>query len=312
MSIMILVSIIIFIILSYFFYIFSKYFLLSELDLIERYGKDTWVLITGASSGQGKRYAIEFAKRGFNILLSGSKNIELVSKKIEEKYSVKTRCINVDFNDAYKDDFFNVFTEVIDSLPGELSILVNNIGHRTAWEPYHEMPTSVIRDTIVCGTIVQANLTKIAIQKFIKRSKRSAIINVTAKCVYPNFWNFAESSISVPYLSVYEASNAFGFFHSNSIQKEYGDQFDILNITPGAVTTENTPFLKNIPFQINSKQYVKNVLILLGNVQGPTCAHWGHELIDIGYNICSKEYIDSLLNKIGKSITQYTKKNTSV
>jgi len=275
---------------------------MTEIDILERYGKDSWVLITGASSGQGKRFAIEFAKRKFNIILSGSKNIELVAQKIEKKFGVQTKCIIVNFNDAYKDDFFDVFKNTLENLPGELSILVNNVGHRIAWEPYHTMPSSIIRDTIVCGTIVQANLTQIAIKEFLKRKTRSALINITAKCVYPNLWNFAESSISVPYLSVYEASNAFGFFHSNSIQKEYKDKFDILNITPGAVLTENTSFLKDIPFAINVKQYVRNIFVFIGQIQGVTCAYWGHELIDIAYNLCSKEYTDDLLKKVGKCI----------
>ena len=29
------------------------------------------------------------------------------------------------------------------------------------------------------------------------------------------------NAISIPYLSVYEASNAFGYFHANTIYKEY-------------------------------------------------------------------------------------------
>ena len=304
---MIIISIIIIIIIYGLISYFNKYFLMTEIDILERYGKDSWVLITGASSGQGKRFAIEFAKRKFNIILSGSKNIEVVAAKIEEKYGVKTKCILVNFNDAYKDDFFDVFKNTLDTLPGELSVLVNNVGHRVAWEPYHEMPSSIIRDTIVCGTMVQANLTQIAINKFLKRKSRSALINITTKCVYPNIWNFAESSISVPYLSVYEASNAFGFFHSNSIQKEYKEQFDILNITPGAVITENTPFLKGIPLVIDVKQYVRNIFTFMGQIQGVTCAHWGHELIDIGYNLCSKEYSDDLLKNIGKRILSYNK-----
>jgi hypothetical protein len=50
-----------------------KYFLISELDLAKRYGKNSWVAITAASSGQGRDFALEFAKRGFNILMIGSK-----------------------------------------------------------------------------------------------------------------------------------------------------------------------------------------------------------------------------------------------
>jgi 17beta-estradiol 17-dehydrogenase / very-long-chain 3-oxoacyl-CoA reductase len=38
-------------------------------DLLNRYGKGSWVVITGASDGIGKQYAIEMANIGFNIVL---------------------------------------------------------------------------------------------------------------------------------------------------------------------------------------------------------------------------------------------------
>ena len=51
-----------------------KYVFLKRLDLIARYNGG-WVLVTGATSGIGKAYAIELAKIGFNILLI-SRNAE--------------------------------------------------------------------------------------------------------------------------------------------------------------------------------------------------------------------------------------------
>ena len=56
-------------------YIYSnvqKYVFTNEINFEERYGKNTWVLITGCSSGQGQRFAYEFAKRNFNIIILGS------------------------------------------------------------------------------------------------------------------------------------------------------------------------------------------------------------------------------------------------
>ena len=54
--------IILFFLIIQFFYItkyivtfFNKHFFTSELNLLERYGINSWVLITGCSSGQGKK-----------------------------------------------------------------------------------------------------------------------------------------------------------------------------------------------------------------------------------------------------------------
>ena len=276
-------------------------FLIKEQDLECIYGKNTWVLITGCSSGQGKLMAIEFAKRNFNIILMGRKNIKNVEQLIRAKYQVKTIALVTDFCKAYRKKYFDRIKNRLDTVPGELSILVNNIGHRTAWNPYHSMPAQKINDTIICGTIVQARLTQLAIQYFVKRNKKSCIINITAMCSYSNFWFGLTSEISVPYLSVYEASNSFGYYHSNSIQKEYAGVIDVLNITPGAVLTENTrSMLKDVIFSVEADIYVKNIFKLIGNYTGPQYAYWGHELSSILCNI----YLNPELLKVGKIISE--------
>ena len=320
----------------YYFYNFiNKHFICKELNLQKIYGKNSWVLITGCSSGQGKLIAIEFAKRNFNIILSGRKGILETEKEIKNiNNNVKTHCIIVDFCDAYKEDFFNPFIEFLDTIPNQLSILVNNVANRVAWEPYHEMPEHLINNTIVCGTIVQSRLTQIAIKHFMKRKLmydmsnipnannannanntnnntqncKSAIINITAQCMYNNFWFGKSSEITVPYLSVYEASNAFGYYHSQSIQKEYEHKkysgyIDILNITPGAVITENTKFLETTPFAIDSETFVKNIFKLLGNYKGSNCAYWGHDISNILTNFMFF-YKDIILENVGKVITE--------
>jgi NAD(P)-dependent dehydrogenase (short-subunit alcohol dehydrogenase family) len=219
---------------------------------------------------------------------------------------VKTILIITNFCNAYKKKYFDKFKRVLQNLPPneELSILVNNIGHRTAWNPYHEMPEQKINDTIVCGTIVQSRLTQLAIQHFIKRKKKSAIINITAMCQTNNFWFGTTNEITVPYMSVYEGSNAFGFYHSNSIQSEYNDIIDVLNITPGAVITEKTQYLKNQPFSVPCSVFVKNIIRLLGNYTGPQYAYWGHEISSIMVNFMTKYCKDKILLGVGKTISE--------
>lgn len=38
-------------------------------NLKQRYGENSWVMVTGASDGIGKGFCEEFAKLGFNIVL---------------------------------------------------------------------------------------------------------------------------------------------------------------------------------------------------------------------------------------------------
>ena len=285
-----------------------KYFLISELDLAKRYGKNTWVAITGASSGQGRDFALEFAKRGFNILMIGSKRTINTVNEIKKNYpTVKTIIIFKDFRQAFENDFFNDITQVFNRLSGQISILINNVGYRTAWNKYHEMPSHLIRDTIATGTIVQSRLTQIAIKGFLERKKRgykSALINITAQCLHPNalFGITTSNEISVPYLSVYEASNAFGFYQGNSIYKEYKNDFDIMNITPGAVVTKNTQYLNKTSFNVDSLTFVRQIIKMIGNVQGHTCGYWEHALSNYLINF-APFMKDIILDKVGKTIT---------
>ena len=121
----------------------------------------------------------------------------------------------------------------------------------------------------------------------------------------------SSNDISVPFLSVYEASNAFGYYHSNSICEEYKDKIDVLNITPGAVITENTAHtLQNTPFSVSAKDFVLNILRFMGgNISnGTTCAYWGHSLSNalIGLAPWKK---DTMLRDVGNSIaTDYMKR----
>lgn len=69
-------------------------------NLLEKYGKDSWVVVTGASDGLGAEYCRQFARMGFNIALvsrteSKLKNVEAELKVINP--SVKTKIVIADF-----------------------------------------------------------------------------------------------------------------------------------------------------------------------------------------------------------------------
>ena len=78
--------------------------------------------------------------------------------------------------------------------------------------------------------------------------------------MHPNFlFGIASSNeISVPYLSVYEAANAYGFYHGNSIYKEYKDEFDILN-TPTSKSQQQELEYRNLrESKINFIEFINN------------------------------------------------------
>ena len=58
-------------------------------NLSKRYGPGSWALITGSSEGIGKSMAFEFAKLGFNIVLSArtEAKLETAKKELLAKFS---------------------------------------------------------------------------------------------------------------------------------------------------------------------------------------------------------------------------------
>ncbi len=251
-----------------------------EVDFQSRYGKGTWVIITGGSSGQGKRFALEFASRGFNILLIGSKRSFDVQKLIINDYPmVKCKVILKDFTKSWEPNFFDDIKSELYSLEkGSISFLINNVGHRVAFRPHHRMPEELIYHTIACGTVVQALMTRICLPLLLEHGKsglRSGLLSITAQCMHPNigFGIAMQNDLHLPFLAPYEASNAFGFFHANSIYHEYkkrdDNNIDMLVITPGAVITPNTSsVLSGTIAAVDHEEFVSNIMRLIGNVEG--------------------------------------------
>lgn len=290
----------------YFCRFIYRHFIMKKKDLLKRYGYNSYVLITGASSGQGYHFAKEFASLGFNLFLIGSIRTKKVINELNTQYpAINIIFIEKDFRKAYEPSFFNDIKDTINSI--NVSILINNVAHRSAWKPYHKMPNQLINDTIIVGTIVQSQLTRLVIPQFIKRKEHNAILNITAQCIFPTygFGEILDNAVSVPYLSVYEAANAFGYYQSNSLMKEYEKynyKLDILNIMPGAVLTENTKYLKNTIFNVKVNTFVKNIIKMIGNVNGNYYGYWGHEFSVFLVNLFPflKNHI---LHKTGETIT---------
>ncbi len=285
----------------------------SEKNLQERYGKGSWVIITGASRGQGKHLACEFASRNFNLILIGRNSTNNVADYIRKKYNIQVKVIVKDFSESLNKDWWNEVEEIFNG-QYDISVLINNVGYRSASNPSHLQSDTKIRNSLITGTYPQIRLTNLAIKFMIDRMKlkpqyKCGIIFNTAQCIHPTFllspYSFT-GEISVPYLSVYEATNAFGYYHANSLYKEYKDSnpdIDLLIIMPGAVITENTEYLKSTPFAVDVKTFSKNIIRLLGNWQGPTCAYWGHDIssILIGLAPWTK---DKMLKKVGLTLSK--------
>lgn len=309
-------------IIYFILYFIYKYFIIQIIpkNINKEHGYNSWVVITGGSSGIGEKLAYNLSSLGFNICIIGSENSKKVLKQckdiaITNNLSIETNHILKDFNNSFNNDFFIDIEEWI--MDNNVSIIVNNIGHRVASLDYSKMNTIDIKNTITCGTMPQSIITQIALRKFLSRGEithfKSTLINITAQCFTYNtglgcMW---KPTISVPYLSCYEAANAYGYYHSESIYEEIKikkkldaryKNIQLLNITPGAVITSRTKNSLNwIPMSCTDTKFARGIIRLISNLEGQQCAFWGHELSNVMMTVIPfiKPYI---LEKVGYNI----------
>lgn len=86
------------------------------------------VLITGSSKGIGKTTVIEFAKKGYNVVinyLTDEKSAKELSKYIEKEYKIETLVIKADVSNEMQ--VKNMIEQVINKFK-KIDILVNNAG----------------------------------------------------------------------------------------------------------------------------------------------------------------------------------------
>lgn len=144
-------------------------------------------MITGATSGIGKASAKKFAKKGFNLILTGRRKekLEALSKKLTAKYQSKIHILNFDVQDKKATDF------AINSLPKSfknIDILLNNAGLALGRETIDKSDMQdweIMIDTNVKGLLYVSR----AVIPFMKAQNSGQIINISsiaAKEVYAN------------------------------------------------------------------------------------------------------------------------------
>jgi short-subunit dehydrogenase len=88
---------------------------------------DKIVVVTGASSGIGKSLAIEFAKRGANLVLAARQYVTLcqLTESIEKQYAVKAIAVQCDV--TVEEDCRHLIKQTLTTY-GRIDVLINNAG----------------------------------------------------------------------------------------------------------------------------------------------------------------------------------------
>jgi len=207
---------------------------LSKLCGINKSVKDSWAVITGSSDGIGKAYALELAKRGFNVFLISRthEKLEQVATEIKSKYNVETRVLAIDFITA-DDATYKKIEDALEYVP--VAVLVNNVGINYEYPQRFLEASEKYDDSIIKVNITATNkLTRIVLPQMVNR-KGGAIINLSSMT----------GRVPTPMLSLYSGTKAYIDFFSKCLAQEYKKYGIIVqSVTPGMVVSNMSKIRK--------------------------------------------------------------------
>lgn len=183
-------------------------------------------LITGASSGLGKEFALIHAERGGDLIIIARREEKLnkLKNEIESKFNAQVKVIVKDLtnNNAAREIYEEVNNEDI-----EIDYLINNAGFGGVGK-FHEREWQQDLNMINLNIITLTALTRLFLPDFVKRNS-GKILNVSSTA----------SLLPGPLQAVYYATKAYVTSFSNAINEELHDtNVTVTNLMPGATATE--------------------------------------------------------------------------
>jgi len=191
-------------------------------SLKERYGN--WALITGASSGIGKEFAIHFANEGFNLVLVARRieRLEELANQVKEKNSIDVIPVCADLS---KENFLYLILEKIKDI--EINVLINNAGFGSHGR-FETISTDKEADLVKLNCLAPLILTHHFSSGMIKNKKGAIIFLGSIVGFQPN-----------PFVTTYAASKAFNIMMGSGLWYELKKyNIDVLSVSPGGTRTE--------------------------------------------------------------------------
>ncbi|KAJ2931300.1 hypothetical protein H1R20_g5822, partial [Candolleomyces eurysporus] len=237
-----------------------------------------WAVVTGATDGIGKEFALQLAKGGFNVFLVARNTALLTSvgAEIEEKYKVQTRTHSIDFAKS-GDAEYNGLAKAVEGL--DVGVLVNNVGKSHNMPAYLvDTPQDEIKDIVAINVNATIKVTYIVLPGMVAR-KRGLILNVGS---------FA-GAVASPMLAVYSGTKAFLSKFSDAIGEEVRkDGIVVEHLNTYFVVSKLSKIRKSTPLIPKPAPYVRSVLAKIGLSCGAAYSgrpntstpYWSHALLD--------------------------------
>lgn len=233
-------------------------------------------MVTGASDGLGKEFALQLARADFNILLVSrtASKLDTLSNEITSKFpSVQTKTLAMDF--ARNDDSdYEKLKELVDEL--DVSVLVNNVGKsHSIPTPFALTPEDEMTDIVTINCLGTLRATQLVVPGMMQR-KRGLVLTMGS----------FGGLLPTPLLATYSGSKAFLQQWSTSLGSELEPYGITVELVQAYLITSAMSKIRRTSATIpDPRSFVKSVLTKIGRNGGsPTYAYssspyWSHGLM---------------------------------
>ncbi|XP_047371619.1 very-long-chain 3-oxoacyl-CoA reductase-like isoform X2 [Vespa velutina] len=213
-----------------------------------------WAVITGATDGIGKAFAMALASKGLDIVLISRSLIKLkdVENEIKEKYGVKTRIVVADLTEGQI-----VYSKILKATEElEIGILINNAGINSDYpEVFIKTKEEMLNKILQLNVVSLTNITRLILPGMMER-KKGIIINISS---------IAGMNISCPYLTTYAATKAYIIkFSANLAAEVIRNGIIVQCIAPGPIVTKMTKIRKSTWMIPTTDKFVESALKTVG------------------------------------------------
>ncbi len=187
--------------------------------------KRKYALITGASMGLGRSFALELASREYNLILVSLPN-EALNVVAEECQSKGAECVIYELDLTDRKERMEFIAEVNQTY--EISILVNNVGMGGSRE-FISTKLEYIETMLSLNIVVMTTLTHQLLPN-IMRQKKGYILNISSMI----------SLVPTGYKTTYPSSKAFVRHFSAGLREELrGSNVNVTAVILGPMPTQN-------------------------------------------------------------------------
>ncbi|MCJ1260277.1 hypothetical protein MMC22_000137 [Lobaria immixta] len=239
----------------------------------------SWALVTGASDGIGKEFALQLARRNFSVLLisrTASKLGSLAQEISNLNPSVSTKTFPIDFASASAQDYARLASLIKDL---DIAILVNNVGaSHDIPVPFVQTPPQEIENIIIINNLATLRVTQLVAPGMISR-KRGLVLTMGS----------FGGLLPTPLLATYSGSKAFLQQWSSALGSELASHHISVQLVQSYLVTSAMSKIRRPTAAVpNPRDFVRSVLGKVGRSGGAqgwaytSTPYWAHGIMQWG------------------------------